>query len=198
MTTPKKSKQVPAPAATDGKADAEAAAIWVPIASLKAWDKNPRDNDAAVEQVAESIKRFGFGAPILARKADGEIIAGHTRWKASKLLGLEKVPVRFLNLDPADAHLLALADNKLGEIAEWNEEELAAVLAELKLDGADLELSGFDPDELDRLLDPDGAAGGGEDPGPTEPPANPVSKRGEIYELGSCLKCPCCGDLIEL
>lgn len=176
----------------------EPAAIWVALAALKPWAKNPRKNDPAVDKVADSIKRFGFGAPILARKADGEIIAGHTRLKAAMKLRLERVPVRYLDLDPADAHLLALADNRLGEIAEWDDDGLRAILAELQAEDADLAATGFDDDELAALLaDPD-APPAGEDPGATEPPANPVSKRGEIYELGLCIKCDCCGEFIDL
>src|SRR5579871_4190904 len=110
----------------------EAAAEWIPVGELVPWLGNPRRNDAAVKQVADSIKRFGFGAPLLARKANGELIAGHTRLKAALLLGIPRVPVRYLDLDPADAHLLALADNKLGEIAEWDDEKLAAILIELR------------------------------------------------------------------
>jgi len=182
---------------TIGEAD-EVAAVWVPIDRLKPWEKNPRVNDHAVDRVAESIKRFGFGAPILARKADGEVIAGHTRLKAACKLGLDRVPVRYLDLDPADAHLLALADNKLTEIADWDEEGLREVLRELQAEDMDLEVAGFEEDELERLLaaadDDEGADG--EDPGPTAPPVNPVSKRGELYELGPHRLL--CGDSTDL
>ena len=119
----------------------EAAAIWVPIGDLLPWDKNPRKNDPAVEKIAESIRRFGFGAPILAR-ANGDVIAGHTRLKAASKLGLDRVPVRYLDLDPADARLLALADNKLGEIADWDETLLAEILRDLE--PADAAVAGFD------------------------------------------------------
>lgn len=103
--------------------------------------------------MAESIKRFGFAAPILARSEDCEIIAGHTRAQAAKLLGLPKVPVRFLDLDPADAHLLALADNRLNELGEWDESKLAELLGELRLQGNDSALvAGWSDDELDKLL----------------------------------------------
>ncbi len=121
----------------------------MPIGDLKPWARNPRKNEKAIAKVAESIKRFGFGNPILARRADGEIIAGHTRLQAAQKLGLDRVPVRYLDLDPADAHLLALADNKLGEIAEWDEAELASLLSELSAEDADL--AGFDAKELERL-----------------------------------------------
>ena len=80
------------------------AATWEPIDSLTPWDKNPRKNDGEpVDRVAKSIERFGFAAPIVARAADRVIIAGHTRWKAARKLGMDKVPVRFVDLDPDQA-----------------------------------------------------------------------------------------------
>jgi hypothetical protein len=127
----------------------EAAAVWVARTSLKPWARNPRNNEKAVKKVVASIKRFGFGNPILARKADSEVIAGHTRLLAAEVLGIDMVPVRFLDLDPADAHLLAIADNKLGEIAEWDDAELASILSEYGLE--DASLAGFGKDELDEL-----------------------------------------------
>lgn len=128
---------------------AEPAAEWVERSALKPWGKNPRKNDRAVKAVVESIRRFGFGAPILARRADGEVIAGHTRLKAAEALGLERVPVRYLDLDPAEAHLLALADNKLGEQAEWINADVASILSEYSLD--DAALAGWDSNELDKI-----------------------------------------------
>lgn len=131
----------------------EVAAVWVPLADLTPWDKNPRKNGKAIPEVAASIKRFGFGAPLVARKADGMIIAGHTRYEAAKMLGVEKVPVRFVDLDPADARLMALADNKLGEIAEWDDAGLAAVLKDLEeTQGIDLADAGFASEEVTEAL----------------------------------------------
>tara|TARA_R110000824_G_scaffold301774_1_gene489735 strand:+ start:47 stop:457 length:411 start_codon:yes stop_codon:yes gene_type:complete len=80
------------------------------------------------------------------------IIAGHTRHLAALSLKLEKVPVRFLDLDPADARLLALADNKIGESAAWDEASLASIFSEMKGEGLDLSLSGFDSVEISALL----------------------------------------------
>src|SRR5436853_5243937 len=130
----------------------QTAAVWVPINELRPWKENPRRNEMAVKKVAESIQRFGFGAPLLARTEDKQIIAGHTRLLAAKQLGLTHVPVRVLDLDPADAKLLALADNRLGELAEWDDEALARVLADLRAQGADLADTGFPADDIDRLL----------------------------------------------
>lgn len=137
---------------TPARAD-EIAAEWVAITSLKPWKRNPRENAAAIQPVADSIKRFGFGAPIVARREDGEIIAGHTRYEAAKRLGLDRVPVRFLDLDPADAHLLALADNHLGEVATWDERGLLAVLGDLRQSGTDsAAVAGWTDVSIDDLL----------------------------------------------
>lgn len=139
----------------------EVAAEWVDTGSLTPWDRNPRKNDAAVKKVRQSIKRFGFGAPLLVRTKDRVVIAGHTRLKAAIQLGLEQVPVRFMDLDPADAKLLALADNRLGEEAEWDEGALSQLLREMREDTSleDLLSSGFGEDELEALLE-DGSGPG--------------------------------------
>ena len=132
----------------------EAAAVWMPITELTPWSDNPRENSAAIPEVAKSIKRFGFAAPIIARRGDGgghEIIAGHTRHQAALSLGLDRVPVRVLDLDPTDAKLLAIADNKVGEIATWTD-GLGEVLRELDANGIDLDGLGFGDDEIQTLL----------------------------------------------
>jgi ParB-like chromosome segregation protein Spo0J len=129
-------------------ADAE----WVEISAIKPWDRNPRKNAAAIDEVAGSIKRFGFSSPIIVRRADGVIIAGHTRYAASQRLGLDKVLVRYMDLDPAQARALALADNKLGELADWDAPLLAEVLRELNDEDVSLEGLGFDAQELETML----------------------------------------------
>ena len=130
----------------------DSAAEWVGVDALIPWADNPRDNEAAVQTVADSIKRFGFASPIIARRADGEVIAGHTRLKAARRLGLDRVPVRYMDLDPTDARLLALADNKLGELADWSD-GLADVLRILEEDGADLDGLGFSDEEMEELCE---------------------------------------------
>lgn len=131
----------------------EAAAEWVDIHSITPWANNPRNNETAVQAVAESIKRFGFASPIIARTENREVIAGHTRLLAAQSLGLDTVPVRFMDLDPADAKLLALADNRIGEIAEWDESMLASILEELRDDDIDVSGLGFTDEELSDLLE---------------------------------------------
>ncbi len=127
----------------------EPAAVWVEIAKLVPWKRNPRKNDENVKRVMESIKRFGFSAPIVARLADGEVIAGHTRLKAAEALGMTSVPVRYLDLDPADAHLLALADNRLNELSPWDVPELQSLLGEYGLEGA--ALAGWSSEDIEKM-----------------------------------------------
>lgn len=119
---------------------------WVDISTLEPWKDNPRQNLSAIDEVAKSIKRFGFASPIVARTADKMIIAGHTRFAAAQKLGLKKVPVRFMDLDLNDAQLLALADNKIGEIADWDASKLKEVITSLQ--DQDLNGLGWSDDEL--------------------------------------------------
>ena len=163
----------------------EAAAVWMNVDSLVPWDQNPRDNDEAVPEVAESIKRFGFASPIIARKAGQkhQVIAGHTRLKAAKTIGLTSVPVRVMDLDPADAKLLALADNKVAEIAEWSD-DLGPLLRELRDEGMVLEGLGWGEDELNELLAETLGDGGESEEVAPEVQEKIHSQEGVIYELG--------------
>lgn len=168
----------------------EPAAVWVDIDELKPWDKNPRHNDGAVPAVVASIKRLGFGAPIIAR-TNGEVIAGHTRLKAAQQLGLERVPVRYMDLDPADARLLAIADNKAGEIATWDNDVLGELLSEMDPFDLDaLEDMGFDADEMLELMGvtegEDGAGAGGEGQGEPAPVYTPGGSARLV--LGDCVE----------
>lgn len=168
----------------------DAPAEWVDPADLVPWPGNPRRNDGKpVEAVAKSIERFGFGAPIVARKANREIIAGHTRWKAARHLGLTEVPVRFLDISEREAHLLALADNRQTELTPWDEPALAEALSDFGLE--DAELAGWDSEALGALADVV-ADFGPLEPGPEEaddaevpePPADPVTGLGDVWALG--------------
>lgn len=129
----------------------EAAAEMVGIDELVPWDENPRHHQP-IDEIASSIDRFGFGAPIVARLADKRIIAGHTRWAAAKKLRLDEVPVRFMDLTEEEANALALADNKLGDLAQWDEERLSAALKKLASTDTVLDDLGWDMSALDDLL----------------------------------------------
>lgn len=101
------------------------------LSEIKPYEKNPRKNDNAVEYVANSIKEFGFKVPIVIDK-DGVIVAGHTRYKASKKLGLEKVPCIIADdLTPEQIKAYRLADNKVSEKSEWDFDLLEGELSEI-------------------------------------------------------------------
>ena len=109
------------------------------INEIKPYEKNPRKNDEAVQYVANSIKEFGFKVPIVIDK-NGVIVAGHTRYKAAQELGLEKLPCIIAD-DLAEEQIKAfrLADNKVGELAEWDFD-----LLDKELDGIfDIDMSDF-------------------------------------------------------
>jgi site-specific DNA-methyltransferase (adenine-specific) len=156
------------------------AAVFVDVKALTPWAKNPRKNEPAVKAVADSIKRFGFGAPLLARQANGEIIAGHTRLKAAIKLGLTEVPVRYLDLTESEAHALALADNKVGELAEWDDAVLAEVLKGMAEAGDNIEGLGWSSNDLQKMITEPGT----EDGEVMEPPAEPITKPGDLWLLG--------------
>ena len=181
----------------------ESIGTYTPIEDLKEWDNNPRNNDHAVDEVAKSIKRFGFASPIIARSEDKMVIAGHTRLAAARKIGLDKVPVRFVDLDPTEAQLLALADNKIGEIAEWDQDLLSEVLTDLK--DEDLSGIGFSDaeleeliqeaqvDQLDNVIEEDL-----EDEDWDQMPAESVkiAKAGGVYQIGG--QQVACGDCVEV
>lgn len=108
------------------------------INEIKPYEKNPRKNDEAVEYVANSIKEFGFKVPIIISK-DNVIVAGHTRYKASKQLGLKEVPCIVADdLDENQIRAFRLADNKVSEFAKWDNEMLEEEIKQL-----DIELASF-------------------------------------------------------
>ena len=115
------------------------------VKDLKPYEKNPRLNDDAVKYVAESIKEFGFKVPIVIDK-DNNIVCGHTRWKACKKLKIDTVPcVVADDLTEEQIRAYRLADNKVGEKAEWDLELLDTELAEIET--IDMTLLGFDDKE---------------------------------------------------
>ncbi len=151
---------------------------------IKPYEKNPRQNDKAVDAVAESIRQFGFRVPLVV-DADGVIICGHTRYKAALKLGLTEVPVHVAkDLSPEQIKAYRIADNKTAELAEWDLDLLPIELSELAGMNFDLGLLGFSEDELSTLLDP-GVKEGLCDPDEVpEPPDEPVTKPGDLWILG--------------
>lgn len=98
--------------------------VYKDIDELIPYVNNPRDNANAVDAVASSIKNFGFKVPIVVDRGN-EIVTGHTRLLAAKKLGMEKVPVIIADdLSEAEVKAFRLADNKVGELAQWDLEAL--------------------------------------------------------------------------
>ena len=155
-----------------------------PLDAVKPYEKNPRINDAAVDAVAESIRRFGFRQPIVV-DGDGVIVCGHTRYRAAQKLGLTEAPVHVAtDLTPEQIRAYRIADNKTAELAEWNLELLPIELAELKEAGIDWSLLGFDSDDLAKLLDP-GIKQGLTDPDDVPvPPDDAITQPGDLWVLG--------------
>jgi hypothetical protein len=158
--------------------------MW-PIERVKPYENNPRVNDGAVDAVATSIREFGFRQPIVV-DTEGVIICGHTRYKAARKLGLEKVPVHVAkDLTPEQIKAYRIADNKSAELADWNYDLLPIELAELQEMDFDLDLLGFDEKELANLLNP-GTQEGLTDPDDVpEPPDEAITQPGDLWILGN-------------
>jgi len=125
----------------------------LPIDAIKPFADNPRVHpESAIDKVAGSIKTFGWQQPIVVDK-DNVIIAGHTRFKAARQLGLTEVPVLIAaHLSPAQAAAYRLADNRSSEETSWDQDLLRQALSDLNAENTDLTLTGFDSVEIDNLL----------------------------------------------
>src|SRR5437764_7152791 len=126
--------------------------VYRRIEELKPDLANPRRHTKKqVRQIADSIRIFGLNVPILIDR-DGKIVGGHGRWLACHLLGITEVPTLCLDhLTPTQARAFMIADNRLTEIATWDDRLLAQQLKDLSLLGLDfsLEVTGFDMGEID-------------------------------------------------
>lgn len=145
-------------------------------ADLREYENNPRLNDKAVEAVAESIMQFGFKVPIIIDR-DNVIIAGHTRLKAARFLGLEYVPCIIADdLTEEQIKAFRLADNKVSEFAEWDFSMLEKELEEIEMD---MTAFGFD-------IDVEFESGG-------------ETEQGDLTQKEiETMCCPHCGEVIEL
>jgi DNA modification methylase len=172
--------------------------LFVAIGDLIPDPHNPRKHGRAqISAIARSIEVFGFNAPILVDK-NNKIVAGHGRYEAAMLLGIDKVPVILLDhLTPNQAKAYLLADNKLADRSTWDDNKLAVQLKELSdlvLD-FDIEAIGFEPPEIDlRIQSLDSALEDADDrfelaTGPV------VSRTGDLWLLGSHRLY--CGDALD-
>lgn len=159
---------------------------YLPTTNLVPYARNSRTHsDEQVAQICGSIKEFGFTNPVLI-DSDGVIIAGHGRTMAAQRLGMKEVPcLRLAHLTEAQKKAYIIADNKLALNAGWDEEMLALELGDLQGLDFDLSLTGFDDDELNALLAEAVEAGLVDEDHAPPAPHEPVSKQGDIWELGS-------------
>ncbi len=159
------------------------------IASLKPYARNARTHSRKqVKQIAASIERFGFTNPVLISK-EGEIVAGHGRVEAAKLLGWKRVPTLALShLSAEERRAYVLADNKLALNAGWDKEILAIELQALVDCDFDIEVTGFSLAEVDFTLVDAREADPGADDAPEDAvpdhQSDPVTRSGDIWQLG--------------
>lgn len=150
-----------------------------PIDAVKPYSSNPRKAPPkAVDAVARSIERFGWRQPIVVDAA-GVVIVGHTRLLAARKLGLAEVPVHVADMPESEARAYRVADNQTGVLTSWDDDLLTEELLAIKDDGIDLDVLAFKEGEIARLL----AEPVVEDEVP-EPPADPVTKPGDLWVLG--------------
>lgn len=156
----------------------------LPIERVIPYARNPRNNQAAVSKVAASIKEFGFRQPIVV-DTQMVVIVGHTRLLAAQQLGMTSVPVHIADgLSEAQIKAYRLADNRTHEEAEWDADLLALELGDLEEMGFSLDLTGFDEEELQKLLMGDGMEGLTDDDAIPETPVVATSVAGDVWLLG--------------
>jgi len=169
------------------------------VSDLNPYAGNARTHsDKQIEQIAASIRQFGFANPVLI-DGTGGIIAGHGRVAAARKLGYDEVPViELAHLSEAERRAYVIADNRLAELAGWDHEILAIelqALSDVELD-FDLEINEFETAEIDLLLEDQN--GGGHDPADDVPeiaPGPAISRPGDIWQLGRHKLI--CGDALD-
>lgn len=152
----------------------------VGIDALKPHPKNPRQGD--VGAIHHSIEVNGFYGAVVAQKTTGFILAGNHRWKAAREAGMTTVPVIWVDVDDDQALKILLADNRTNDLAAYNNEALAEILAGLA-NSVGLEGTGYDGDDLDHLIS-----------GLSAPKFEPVSEEDQArLDERKSITCPECG-----
>ena len=156
------------------------------VTELIPYVNNSRTHsDEQVAQIAASIKEFGWTNPILVDGSNG-IIAGHGRLLAARKLGFKEVPtIELADLTDTQRKAYIIADNRLALNAGWDNEMLTIELNDLLADGFALEMLGFDPKELNALLEPEVIEGLTDEDAVPDVPEEPKTKLGDIYQLGN-------------
>ena len=177
----------------------EPAAEWCDLHKLKGWQNNPKSHKT-VNKIKASLKEFGWGRSIVARRQDFEIIAGHGTVQAALELYDEGFtnefvkdfsvgPVRFRDLDTRRAHALGIADNRSAEESKWDKEKLHTAMLDFKATPSIFEATGF---KYKDIFGPEKPTTEVEKEEHLAEPTEPVAKEGDVWELGDHLLV--CGD----
>ena len=162
------------------------AITYSPVAALSANSRNARTHSKRqIRQIAASIRTFGFNNPIIIDK-NAKIVAGHGRWEAAKLAGMDSVPTILLeNLTEDQIRAYIVADNRLAELAGWDNSILAIELQHLiNLDDFDVTVTGFEVPEVDMILGEAGPQSDKDDVFDGDETATAVSQPGDLWQLG--------------
>ena len=164
---------------------------WLPVESLTPDPENARvHGPRQIARIADSIAAFGFNVPIVI-DGKGAVLAGHGRVLAARRLGLSEVPTIALeHLSQAERRAFMIADNRLAELASWDDRRLGVELEALKSLDLDfsIEATGFELEEIELKIDPRIKSGGsrapGKRPAAASPKASPVAQPGDEWTLG--------------
>lgn len=149
------------------------------IGDIIPYENNPRKNDEAVEYVANSIREFGFKNPVIIDK-NNVIVAGHTRVKAAERLGIEEIPcIMADDLTEEQVKAFRLADNKVGEIAEWDFEMLDLELLDIDMDMTDFGFEFEEEVDINKFFED-------------------IPEESQDRKEKKLITCPHCGEPIEL
>jgi DNA modification methylase len=154
----------------------------IPISDLKPFAGNPREHSADVEGLVRSLHAYGWTNPILVQKGTNRVIAGHGRMMAAAKAGWSEVPVIELALDDKQADAYTIADNRLAEKSKWDMPKLKDLLINLDDGGFDISLTGFDANDLEKMMAADGLGAGGDEV--PSAPVTPITKPGDLWILG--------------
>lgn len=162
--------------------------LAVPVAQLALDPANARLHpERNLSSIEASLRTYGQRKPIVVRRQGMVVEAGNGTLDAARRLGWTHLAAVVVDDDPITATGYAISDNRTAELAEWDDEVLARLLRDLRAEEVDLDALGWSDADLANLLadlDGEGEVPEGEDPGATEPPEEPVSRRGEVYQLG--------------
>lgn len=127
--------------------------VYLKVADIIPYDRNPRDNSKAVDKVAASIEEFGFTNPIIINE-ESVVLAGHTRLQALKDLGIEKVDcIQLANLTEQEQKAFRIADNRVADFSIWNDKMLQEEMRDISAEG--WEKFGFSEKYLDKMKAPE-------------------------------------------